>query len=86
MATVAILPVVALVLVYLAIGRYRADVRAKLAGVAAGLAGAGGVALALPEVNGRVPLWAVFVLGAAAIAVAVLGSVYAEQRLKRARL
>jgi len=83
--TAAILPIVALVLVYLAIGRYRVDARARLAGVAAGLAGTVGVSLALPEVNGRIPFWLLLVLGAAAIVVAVLGSVYAERRLKRVR-
>jgi hypothetical protein len=84
-ATTAIVPIVALVLVYLAIGRYRVDARAKLAGVTAGLAGTLGVALALPEFNGGIPFWLLLVLGAAAIVVAVLGSVYAERRLKRVR-
>jgi hypothetical protein len=84
-ASATILPIVAVVLVWLAIGRYRVDARARLAGVAAGLGGTLGVALAVPEVNGSIPFWLVLVLGAVAIVVAVLGSIYAERRLKRVR-
>jgi hypothetical protein len=83
--TVAVLPLVALVLVWAAIGRYRGDARARIAGVTAALAGTLGVSLALPEVYGSLPLWQLLILGAVAIVVAVLGSVYAERRLKRVR-
>jgi hypothetical protein len=83
--TAGILPIVALVLVWFAIGRYRVDARARLAGVAAGLGASLGVALTLPEVNGGIPFWVLLALGAVAIVVAVLGIVYAERRLKRVR-
>jgi hypothetical protein len=80
-----LLPVLALVLVAGAIGRYRADARARVAGVAAALAGILGVALAVPEVSGSIPFWQLLALGAVAIVVAVLGTIYAERRLKHVR-
>jgi hypothetical protein len=80
-----LLPVLALVLVAGAIGRYRADARARVAGVAAALAGILGVALVVPEVNGSIPFWQLLALGAVAIVVAVLGTIYAERRLKHVR-
>jgi len=80
-----LLPVIALVLVAGAIGRYRADARARIAGVAAALAGTLGVSLAVPELTGGMPFRQVLVLGAVAIVVAVLGTMYAERRLKRVR-
>jgi hypothetical protein len=83
--TIAVLPLVALVLVWAAIGRYRLDARARLAGVVAALAGTLGVSLALPEMYGALPLWQLLALGAVAIVVAVAGAVYAERRLKRVR-
>jgi hypothetical protein len=48
-----LLPLAALVLIYGALGCYRGDIRARLAGVVAALGGTIGVALAVPEVNGR---------------------------------
>ena len=45
-------PIIALVLVAGAIGRYRTDARARFAGVAAALAATLGVSLAVPEING----------------------------------
>jgi hypothetical protein len=86
MFTVAILPLVAVVFVWSAIGRYRGDARARVAGVAAALGGTLGVSLALPQVNGGIQFWQLLTLGAVAIVVAVLGSIYAETRIKRAGL
>lgn len=80
-----LLPVIALVLVAGAIGRYRADPRARIAGVAAALAGTLGVSLAVPEIAGGIGFGQLLALGAVAILVAVLGTVYAEKRLKRVR-
>jgi hypothetical protein len=80
-----LLPAIALVLVAGAIGRYRADARARVAGVAAALAGTLGVSLAVPELNGGIGFGQLLALGAVAIAVALLGTVYAERRLKRIR-
>lgn len=80
-----LLPVIALVLVAGAIGRYRADARARIAGVAAALGGTLGVSLAVPEISGGMPLSQTLALGAVAIVVAVLGTWYAERRLKLVR-
>ena len=82
--TVVILPVVAFLFVSAAVRRYRGDSRAVAAGVAAGLAGTLGVALALPEVNLMVPTGGFFSLAAVAIAVAALSSIYAEARRRQA--
>ena len=80
-----LLPAIALVLVAGAIGRYRVDARARVAGVAAALAGILGVSLAVPELNGDIGFGQLLALGAVAIVAAVLGTVYAERRLKRVR-
>jgi len=77
-----LLPIIALVLVAGAIGRYRADARARFAGVAAALAVTLGVSLAVPQINGGMPLSQLITLGVVAIVVAVLGFTYAERRLK----
>jgi hypothetical protein len=80
-----LLPIIALVLVAGAIGRYRTDPRARIAGVAAALAGTLGVSLAVPELTGDMTVGQLLALGAVAIVVAVLGTIYAETRLKRVR-
>lgn len=77
-----LLPIIALLLVAGAIGRYRADARARIAGVAAALAVTLGVSLTVPEVNAGMPPSQLIILGVVAIAVAVLGFTYAERRLK----
>ena len=80
-----LLPVVALVLVAGAIGRYRADARARFAGVAAAVAATLGVSLAVPGISAGMALSQVVTFGAVAIVVAVLGTVYAERRLRLVR-
>lgn len=80
-----LLPVVALVLLSGAVSRYRVDARAAAAGVAAALAGTLGIALAMPEVALAIPFWLLLFLGGVGIAVAVLGSIYAESRIRRVR-
>jgi hypothetical protein len=77
-----LLPIIALVLVAGAIGRYRADARARFAGVAAALAVTLDVSLVVPEINGGMSPSQLIILGVVAIAVAVLGFIYAERRLK----
>lgn len=77
-----LLPIIALVLVAGAIGRYRADARARFAGVAAALAVTLGVSLVVPEINGGMAPSQLIILAVVAIAVAVLGFTYAERRLK----
>ena len=54
--------------------------------MAAACGGTIGVALALPDINLQFPLWLLLTLGGVAIVVAVVGSVYAETRRKRASL
>jgi hypothetical protein len=54
------------------------------AGVAAGIAATLGIALAFPAVSLSIPYGLLLAWGCVAIAVAVLGSVYAEARRKRA--
>lgn len=76
-----LLPVVALVLVAGAIGRYRSDARARIAGVAAALA----VSLAVPGISAGMTLPQVVTCGGVAIVVAVLGIAYAERRLRLVR-
>ena len=80
-----LLPVVALVLVAGAIGRYRADARARFAGVAAAVAATLAVSLAVPGISTGMALSQVVTSGAVAIVVAVLGTVYAERRLRLVR-
>lgn len=82
--TVVILPVVAFLFVSAAVRRYKGDSRAVVAGVAAGLAGTLGVALALPELDLMMPTVGFFALAAIAITVAVLSSIYAEARRRQA--
>lgn len=82
--TTLILPVVALLLIYGALGRYRGDFWARLAGVTAALGGTLGVSLALPEVNGSVSGAGFAALAVVGIAAAVGGTVVAESR-RRAR-
>jgi hypothetical protein len=66
-----------------AVGRYRGDRVATVAGIAVALAGALGVALSLPIVNLTLPLHEVVALGCVGAAVAVCGSVIAEVRRSR---
>jgi hypothetical protein len=82
--TVAIRPLVGLVLVSLAVGRYRGDRRAVAGGIIAALGGTLGVALALPPAN-LVPTGKFTALASIAIVLAVLGSIYAEARLRRSQ-
>ena len=83
--TIMILPLVALVLLSGAVSRYRLDAHALAAGVAAALAGTLGIPLALPEVTLAIPFGLLLALGGVGIAVAVLGSIYAESRIRRVR-
>jgi hypothetical protein len=80
-----LLPVVALVLVAGAIGRYRSDARARIAGVAAAVAATLAVSLAVPGISAGMGLPQVVTCGAVAIVVAVLGIAYAERRLRLVR-
>ncbi|HEX4361349.1 MAG TPA: hypothetical protein VH141_27685 [Pseudonocardia sp.] len=80
-----LLPVVALVLVAGAIGRYRSDARARFAGVTAAVAATLAVSLAVPGISTGMALSQVVTSGAVAIVVAVLGTVYAERRLRLVR-
>lgn len=79
-----LLPLVAIVFVWSASHRYRPDKRALVASIAAGLAATAGVALAIPDISVNLPGWLLTVWGCAAILVAIVGTVYAEMRLKRA--
>lgn len=81
----AVLPILALALVYLAIGRYRGDALARTAGVAAALGGTLGASLVLPQVNQGVSNTGFVVLAVVALVLAVGGSIYAERRLKLIR-
>jgi formate hydrogenlyase subunit 3/multisubunit Na+/H+ antiporter MnhD subunit len=83
--SVAAVPILALALLYLAIGRYRRDAIARVAGVAAALGGTLGASLVLPQVNQGVSTTGFVVLAVVALILAVGGSVYAERRLKRVR-
>ncbi|HEY2205739.1 MAG TPA: hypothetical protein VGH99_14800 [Pseudonocardia sp.] len=85
MFSVAAVPILALALLYLAIGRYRVDALARTAGVAAALGGTLGASLVLPQVNQGVSTAGFVVLAVVALVFAVGGSVYAERRLKRVR-
>jgi formate hydrogenlyase subunit 3/multisubunit Na+/H+ antiporter MnhD subunit len=76
-------PILALALLYLAIGRYRVDALARTAGVAAALGGTLGASLVLPQVNQGVSTTGFVLLAVVALVFAVGGSVYAERRLKR---
>lgn len=81
----AAVPILALALVYLAIGRYRGDAPARTAGVVAALGGTLGASLVLPQVNQGVSTTGFVVLAVVALVLAVGGSVYAERRLKHVR-
>ena len=83
--TLLLVPAVALVLVAGAVGRYRRDIWAALAGVAAALAGTLGVTLALPEITLTVSSSLFATLAVVAIVVAVGGTIIAETRIKRVR-
>lgn len=85
MFSVAAVPILALVLLYLAIGRYRGDVLARVAGVAAALGGTLGACLVLPQVNQGVTTAGFVALAVVALVLAVGGSILAERRLKRVR-
>lgn len=85
MFTVAAVPILALVLLYLAIGRYRGDAMARTAGVAAALGGTLGASLVLPQVNQGVTTTGLVVLAVVALVLAVGGSIIAERRLRRVR-
>ena len=85
MFSVAAVPILALALLYLAIGRYRGDALARTAGVAAALGGTLGASLVLPQVNQGLSTAGFIVVAVVALVLAVGGSIIAERRLRRVR-
>ena len=77
-----VLSIFALIFVWTAFRRYRADSLMLTAGLASAVGGIGGVALTIPQILLHTPKWVLLAIGVVAVVMAVGGSIYAERRHK----
>jgi hypothetical protein len=75
-----VLSIFALVFLWTAFRRYRADSLMLTAGLASAAGGIGGVALTIPQILLHTPKWILLGIGVVAVVLAVGGSIYAERR------